>query len=102
MRKSLPIPFKEAQALLRKHKKRLVKLGVQALFLFGSVARGEATQKSDIDILVKFDSKKGLFGFVDLKNYLQEVLECEVDLVTKNALHPALKKKILQEAKNVF
>lgn len=94
--------FKEAQAILKRHKTQLIKLGVQALFLFGSVARGEARAKSDVDILVEFDAKKGLFGFVDLKNYLEEILDCEVDLVTKNALHPALKKKILEEVKHVF
>lgn len=94
--------FKEAQAILTKHKKNLIKLGVQAIALFGSVARDQASRKSDIDILVKFDSKRGFFGFIDLKNYLETLFECEVDLVTKSALHPALKKKILQEAKHVF
>lgn len=59
-------------------------------------------KNSDIDILVDFDSKKGLFMFVGLKNYLESILQCEVDLVTKKALHPALKKKILSEAKEVF
>lgn len=94
--------FQEAQALLNDHKKALLNLGAKALSLFGSVARDEGTTTSDIDILIDFDSKKGLFGFVSLKNYLEKLLGCEVDLVTKNALHPALRKRILQEAKNVF
>ena len=55
-----------------------------------------------MDILVDFDSKKGIFVFINLKSYLEEILKCEVDLVSKNALHPALKKTILNEAKNVF
>ena len=94
--------FKEVQTILKRHKTRLVQLGVRALSLFGSTVRGEAHAKSDIDILVNFDAKKGLFGFIDLKNYLEEILDCEVDLVTKNSLHPALKKKILEELKHVF
>lgn len=94
--------FQEAQAILKNHKKALLRLGARALSLFGSVARDEGTSASDIDILIDFDSKKGLFGFVSLKNYLEKLLGCEVDLVTKNALHPALKKKILREAKHVF
>jgi predicted nucleotidyltransferase len=94
--------LKDAKKILNKHKKELSRLGVRTLFLFGSVARNEAADKSDIDILVDFDAKKGLFGFVGLKNYLEEVLDCDVDLVTKGALHPALKKRILHEAKNVF
>ncbi len=44
----------------------------------------------------------GLFGFIGLKDYLEELLHCDVDLVTKSALHPSLRKKILDEAKNVF
>jgi hypothetical protein len=93
---------KEARKILCSHKKTLIKLGAKALFLFGSVARDEASAKSDVDILVEFDSKRGLFDFIGLKNYLEDLLGCKVDLVTKDALHKALKKKILQEAKYVF
>ena len=77
-------------------------LGVRALAVFGSVARNEGSLKSDVDILIDLKSGKGLFVFVEIKFYLEKLLNCEVDLVTKNALHPALKDQILQEAKNVF
>lgn len=70
--------------------------------IFGSIANDKATKKSDIDILVDFDTKKDLFEFIDLKFYLEDLLNCDVDLVTKKALHPALKKRILSEAKKVF
>ncbi len=94
--------YKEAKKILTSHKKDLVRLGARALSLFGSVAKNEASRKSDVDILVDFDSKRGIFGFMGLKNYLEELLHRDVDLVTKSALHPALKKRILQEAKHVF
>ncbi len=94
--------LKEVKKILSDHKRELLKKGVRALSLFGSVARNESTSKSDVDILVDFDSKKGLFFFVELKKYLEKLLDCEVDLVTKNALHPALKKRVLDEAKHVF
>ncbi len=94
--------LKKVKKILSHHKKDLSQLGVRTLALFGSVAKNESTAKSDVDILVDFDSKKGLFVFIALKNYLEELLDCEVDLVTKSALHPALKKRILQEAKHVF
>lgn len=94
--------LKEIKKILNQHKEELGQLGVLTLALFGSVARNEVTKESDIDILIDFDSKKGLFIFIDLKQYLESLLKCEVDLVTKNALHPALREKILQEAKHVF
>jgi predicted nucleotidyltransferase len=94
--------YKEVKKILSSHKQELLGRGVRTLFLFGSVAREEATPKSDIDILIDFDPRKGLFNFMGLKNYLEELLKHEVDLVTKAALHPALRKKILHEAKHVF
>lgn len=94
--------FLQAKRILNKHKKELSRLGVRKLAVFGSVARNKGLAKSDLDVLIDFDSKKGLFAFVDTKYYLEELLDCEVDLVTKNALHPALKQKIVREAKHVF
>jgi predicted nucleotidyltransferase len=94
--------FKEAKVKIRKHKRDLSNLGVRSLALFGSIARNEGSPNSDVDILIEFDPKKGLLEFMDVKNHLEEFLGCEVDLVTKDALHPALKKRILQEAKYVF
>lgn len=94
--------FGEAQRILNRHKENLRELGVKALSLFGSVARNESSFDSDVDVLIEFDSKRGLFCFVSIKNYLETLLGCDVDLVTKNALHPALQKKILDEAKSVF
>ena len=94
--------FDKIKTLLTPHREHLNRLGTRHLAIFGSTARNEATQTSDIDILVDFDAKKGLFVFVDLKSYLEEILKCEVDLVSKRALHPALKKSILSEAKQIF
>jgi predicted nucleotidyltransferase len=94
--------FSKAQKILKAHQEDLSNYGVRTLAVFGSIARNEGTKSSDIDILVDFDSKRGLFVFVGLKNYLEGILECEVDLVTRKALHPALKKRILSEARQVF
>lgn len=60
---------------------------VKALYVFGSVARGEATKKSDIDIIVEFNSENiSLFEFVDLKFFLESILNSKVDLVTRDAI----------------
>ncbi len=94
--------FTKAQKLIKSHQKHLSHLGSRHLAIFGSTARNEASETSDIDILVDFDTKKDLFVFIDLKFYLEDLLNCEVDLVSKQALHPALKKRILSEAKQIF
>ena len=102
MNKIKVMQFQNAKQVISKNKNPLIQKGVKTLAIFGSVARQEEKKWSDIDILIDFDAKKGLFGFADIKNYLESILKCEVDLVSKNALHPALKKRILDEARNVF
>lgn len=98
----MSIQFNQAKNLLISHRQHLARLGTKHLAIFGSTARNEALSTSDIDILVDFDAKKGIFVFADLKFYLEDILDCEVDLVSTRALHPALKKRILNEAKQVF
>ncbi len=71
---------------------------VDSLSLFGSVARGEDTSESDIDLLVEFTEPVGLFTFVRLKNYLEALLGQSVDLVTPDALKERLRDRILREA----
>ncbi len=62
------------------------RFGVTAIRLFGSVARDEAGDTSDVDIIVEFDSTPSLFDFLRLKGYLQDLLGTRVDLSTANGL----------------
>ena len=70
--------------------------GVKRLGLFGSVARGEATEVSDLDFLVELE-KKSFDVYMDLKDFLEEMFGCKVDLVMKDALKPRLREPILKE-----
>jgi hypothetical protein len=83
---------------LREHRADLERLDVKSLALFGSVVRGEARENSDVDFLVEFSKPVGLFKFLDVKNYLESLLKCKVDLVTPDALKQQLRKNILAEA----
>jgi predicted nucleotidyltransferase len=69
--------------------------------VFGSLARGEATPASDIDLLVEFDRPVGLFEFIRLKLYLEDLTGRGVDLVTPDAIRPAMRAGILNEAVHV-
>ncbi|MGI6649379.1 MAG: nucleotidyltransferase family protein [Bacillota bacterium] len=70
---------------------------VSQLGIFGSFARGEANESSDIDILVEFSDSVDIFHFIRLKYFLAGILGRRVDLVTPEALKPLIKDQILQE-----
>ena len=84
---------------IRDHMEEIKKFHVISLAIFGSVARDEATEKSDIDILVEFDPEAivGLFQFFDLKEYLSKILGCEVDLGTFRSLRKEFRETVFKE-----
>lgn len=84
--------------ILHKHQADLDQFAVKSLAVFGSVARGEAKETSDIDLLVEFNRPIGLFEFIRLKNYLENLIGYKVDLVTPDALRPTMRDSILSEA----
>ena len=87
-------------SILKEHKAELKeKYGVKEIGIFGSYVRGEYKGKSDLDILVEFeeDAKIGLLKFVNLENYLSNLIGVKVDLVEKSALKPRIGKNILRE-----
>ncbi|MGB8931435.1 MAG: nucleotidyltransferase family protein [Anaeromyxobacteraceae bacterium] len=88
----------DVQHRLSERRPELAALGVRALDLFGSVARGEAGPDSDVDLLVDFDQPVGLFHFVRVQQWLEEILGCRVDLVMREAVRPQLRDRILAEA----
>lgn len=72
--------------------------GVKSLALFGSVARDEATDDSDVDLLVEFDRPIGLFHLFRVQHRLESLLGVHrVDLLMPDAIHPALRDRILRE-----
>jgi len=90
--------------ILRMNRMLLRRFHVSSLSIFGSVARGDARQNSDVDILVEFEpgAAIGFFAFARLQKSLSELVGRPVDLVTPDALHKALKHNILKEAVHVI
>ena len=74
--------------------------GVEEIGIFGSFARGDNTENSDIDIAVELNDEKvqiGLFGFARMKFFLEDLFGRKVDLVTKNSIKPIIKDRILNQ-----
>ena len=82
----------------QQHQELTTTFQVDSLFVFGSVAKGVSRPDSDIDILVKYQKTPGLFKFLDLKNFLENITGRKVDLVTEGALKKQLKDQIVKES----
>ena len=74
------------------------KHGAYNVRLFGSAVRGEATDTSDIDLLVDFEEGRSLFDLIALKQDLEDMLGREVDVVTNEALHWYIREQVMNEA----
>ncbi|MBE9053400.1 nucleotidyltransferase family protein [Nostocales cyanobacterium LEGE 11386] len=74
------------------------KYGAYNIRIFGSVARGEADVNSDVDFLVEMETGRSLFDLGGLLMELQEILGCEVDIVTEKGLRSRIRERVLSEA----
>ncbi len=94
----------EALARLRAHEADLRSLGVQRLSLFGSTARGEARQQSDVDLAVRFDpdARVGLFGLAVISNRLETIIGSKTDVVCEPAAKPRVQAGIDRDRVHVF
>lgn len=88
--------------LLRQHKPILAQnFGVTGLALFGSFARGDVVDGSDVDILVRFDGPATSRSFFGVQFYIEDLTGRRVDLVTEKALRPRFRPYVEREAVNV-
>ncbi|MDJ0900731.1 MAG: nucleotidyltransferase family protein [Xenococcus sp. MO_188.B8] len=85
-------------AFFKDHGAQIRGYGVKSLALFGSVARDEATVKSDVDLLVEFEGKVTFDRYMDLKFFLEDSLGCSVDLVSRKMLKPQIRDIVEREA----
>ncbi|MBI5392264.1 nucleotidyltransferase domain-containing protein [Candidatus Woesearchaeota archaeon] len=92
--------------LTKNAKKRIIGLlkrnGVVKAGLFGSYARGDATKKSDINILIKLKGDKSLLDIVGLKQELERNIKKKVDIVTYKSINHLIKKDILKEELRLY
>lgn len=77
------------------------KSGLKDVRVFGSVARGEETENSDIDLLVNVADTSDPFAFIDFQAGVEKMFSRKVDLVFESGLYHAMRERILREAKSI-
>jgi predicted nucleotidyltransferase len=93
----------EAISRLKRHEPGFKRLGIEHLYLFGSTARGEARENSDVDLFFDHpEGSLGLFQLMDIKEAAAQVLGCKTDVMTRRSLRPALKQGIEASAVQIF
>ena len=94
----------EAIATLQRHARAIQALGATSLYLFGSIVRDEAKTASDLDLFIDYDrnSRFNAFDLVGIKQYLEHELGIDVDVTTRDGLHPMLRTDIEQSAVRIF
>ena len=94
----------EAIAKLKGRAVAIKALGATSLYLFGSIARDEAKTSSDLDLFIDYDpnGRFNAFDLVGIKQFLERELGVEVDITTRDGLHPMLRADIEESAVRVF
>jgi len=92
-----------AIARLKEHEAELKRLGVEHLFLFGSTARGDAREDSDVDLFFDYPRGKfGLYELMDVKETAARILGRKADIMTRDSIHKALRARVEADAIPVF
>ncbi len=92
-----PISFdtKELQDICRRN-------DVAMLGVFGSTARGEATEQSDVDLMVRFSKRKSLLDMIRLEREVSTALGRRVDLLTESSISPYLRDRVRRELRVIY
>lgn len=94
--------LEEIQQLLQTHRDLLQdRFRVSEMSIFGSYARGQQTPSSDLDLLIDYDRPPTLWMLAQLRDYLSEILEMRVDVVTQKGLKHRIRERVLGEAVKV-
>jgi predicted nucleotidyltransferase len=92
-----------AMTKLKQHEAELRRLGVEHLYLFGSTARDEGREDSDVDLFFDYERGKfGLFELMEVKERTSAILGCKADIMTRDSLHKIPRRQIEDSALQVF
>jgi len=89
---------------LREHADAIKAIGATSMYIFGSTARDEAGETSDLDLFIDYD-KDSRFSAIELlriKHYVSDALEIDADVTTRDGLHPLIRDEVIASAERVF
>lgn len=94
----------EVISRLRAHEGEFRALGITGMYLFGSVAKGEADDTSDVDLFFDYDTDRpvGLVEYMDVLDLAPKILGHRVDIMSRNAIHDYVRDRVIAEAIPVF
>lgn len=94
----------EAIARIKPHEAELRAAGITSLALFGSIARGDQREDSDVDLMCEIDRASGmsLIEFAGLQTRLEWVVECPIDLVVRTAMRPRIRAQAEADMVSIF
>src|SRR5215208_4875108 len=100
---ALPMDQESVIQTLRAHEAELRAEGISHVYLFGSVARGEADEKSDVDLFYDYDLDRfGFLQFMKIRELAPEIVGIPVDIMPRDGVHPLIRDEVLAEAVLVF
>jgi uncharacterized protein len=93
-----------AVRLLREHADAIRAIGARALYLFGSTARDEGAEASDVDLFVDYDkgSDFSAIELIRIRHYISDLLQTEADVTTREGLHPLIREEVVASAERIF
>ncbi|TAF49259.1 MAG: nucleotidyltransferase [Oscillatoriales cyanobacterium] len=92
-----PLTAETVLHTLRQHPELFTEYDIKTLALFGSTARNQAREDSDLDFVVEFDNTPTFRGYMGLKFYLEDLFNRPIDLVIKKSIKPIIREHILNE-----
>lgn len=90
------------EPILKKLRDTCYSNDVSMLGIFGSVARGEDTENSDVDLLVRLNNPVGFVEFIDLEDTFKQIFGRDVDLATETSLHPLIRQNVLADLQIIY
>ncbi len=94
----------DAIRCLREHADAIKAIGATSMYLFGSAARDEAREASDLDLFIDYDqdSRFSAIELLRIKHYVSDALAIDADVTTRDGLHPLIREEVVASAERVF